>query len=187
MRKPLPLTTQNEADMLCKYMNASKGSFVELGTRWGGTSLWIAERFPERDIVSIDIKKQHEDTTFANFPNVTFIEADAGLLPTFAVSSIGLLFIDAEHKVGAVQRQIIVWSLYVEPGGFVVIHDAVKQEEPTLTSIGGVLLVHKNAEGELESGYEEIGEVAKNVLSNGWTLINKVDSSLVFQKGGGLL
>jgi hypothetical protein len=189
MGKPFPLVTINELCMFCKYMALSTGIFVEIGTRYGGTSRLIAETFPDSVVITVDITKQYEPETFAGLPNVVAIEGDSQAGPVglgLPLSLIGVLFEDAQHTPEAVQNDLILWSPYVEEGGYVIVHDAIRQYEPTLTSVGGLLLVHTNQDGVLESGYHEIGMAAKSTLSEGWTLVDQVDSCLVFQRDRGL-
>lgn len=186
MSKPIPLVSLKEICVLCKYMALSKGTFVEIGTYYGGTSSLIAGVFSERRIITIDIKKRHADETFADLKNVIFIESNSSLISDKSfldiwLNPIGVLFVDGEHTQEAVGKDIHSWSPYVEAGGFVVIHDAIVQEA-NFRSVDGSLLVHYNQNGELESGYVEIGEIAKQILSKGWTLVCSVDSSLIFRK-----
>jgi len=179
MIKALPLTTIDEICAVCKFVASSTGTFVELGTRFGGTSSLIARLFPERAVLTINIATEHGDA-FAGLDNVTFIQANSQAGP-MSTMSIGVLFVDAEHTPGAVQVDISRWSPQVEPGGFVIVHDSVLRDELSV-SVGGVQLSHKNAAGEDETGYPEIGEIAKHILSDGWTLVDTVDSALIFHK-----
>ncbi len=182
--KVLPLTTLDEICMMCKCVALSKGPFVEIGTRFGGTSSLIATLFPGRTILTINIVKQHADETFADLSNLTFVQANSrqgpGLLKR-PLKPIGVLFEDGEHTPGAVEGDLILWSPCVEIGGFVVVHDAVLQEE-LMFSVGGVQLSHQNSDGIAESGYPEIGKVAKRVLSHEFRIVAVTDSALIFQR-----
>jgi len=184
MGKPLPLITLNELCGLCKYMGMSKGGFVEIGTRFGGTSRLMAETFPERNILTVDIKKQYDETTFADLDNLAFVEADSGLGPPEWMWPIGTLFIDGRHRPDAVHKDITLWSPHVEVGGFVILHDAITQAG-IMVSIGNVKLMHKDESGQYTSGYPELGETAKRLLlsDGGWSMVECVGSCMVFQKG----
>jgi len=184
MKYPLPLTTLDEICMICKCMASSKGMFVEIGTRFGGTSSLIARTFPERAILTLDIKKQYEDEIFVNHKQFFFIEGNSQNGPEalcIPLVPIGVLFEDGEHNPPAVEKDLVKWSPYVEIGGFVVVHDAILQEELSI-SVGGVQLSHLNADGIVESGYPEIGKMAKQVLCDEFRIVAEADSCLVFQR-----
>jgi len=162
-------------------------TIVELGVRTGESTkaLILGLRdsigrgpWEPRNLFSVDINeapeellnfmKEHDPEGFWSFYQTNSIEFAKNWfiegMSRAASTSIDLLMIDADHSYGASRADLLNFSQYVTPGGFVVMHDAlafptgvgrtvdeVKWPKMTLPWSNGLTLIRRPVDN-----YEEI-------------------------------
>jgi len=116
-----------EAALLYKYSKLKKDShFLEIGRKFGGSTVVMASAIDGGHITSIDIvaHKQAIDNTESFKDKITFITSNSKHVKW--VQPLGLLFIDGDHNPVSVKGDVKRFSSSVEQGGYMAFHDATK-------------------------------------------------------------
>jgi precorrin-6B methylase 2 len=129
--------------LLSKYLDLTRGDYLEIGSMCGIIAMSFAEKYPHRQFVCVDkfcsghgtiagekeifLQNLHEH----NLSNVTLFEGDSlAVVPTLA-PSFEMIFIDANHAYDYVLGDAINSWRVLLPGGFVAFHDYEYVEETT--------------------------------------------------------
>lgn len=122
----------DEAALLWKAVRATAGPMLEIGSRFGGsTVLMLAAGGELRDLVSIDTAPEHapESRWFFERQEVserlTLLQQDSKI--RLAGQRFGLIFIDGDHSYEGVKGDVEAHWPNVIPGGLVAFHDAYDQ------------------------------------------------------------
>ena len=117
----------DEAALLWRSIKQTKGTVVEIGSYFGGTTALILMALRgERKLCSIDIDPCHNPKLSEYMDKCKqqgvfeMLISDSGTTP---VENIGMLFIDGDHSYEGVARDILCHWSNVEIGGLVLFHD----------------------------------------------------------------
>lgn len=111
---------------------------VEIGTKYGGTTYFLASLLPESTIYTIDLPRTNPESIGlvkarnmwmdALFPyRVHFVAEDSKVVaPLF--KNIDFLFIDGDHTYEGVKSDFELYKDGVKPGGLIAFHDIVDSE-----------------------------------------------------------
>ncbi len=125
----------DEAALLWSAVKRSEGSILEIGRRFGGTTVLLCKASNGRKVTSIDNKPEHHNEVdiyfkeyMQNHPkSLELLIADSRI--PLSNRSFGLLFIDGDHSYEGVKSDTIAhWSSLMPISGkpaLAVFHDAV--------------------------------------------------------------
>jgi predicted O-methyltransferase YrrM len=125
------MMTDDEVLLLKKIIGGlSKDSIIlEIGTAWGGSAKAMAESNPLVKIFTIDL---FEDNTkmytevsnnLSEFSNITVMCGNAMRDFSDWNTDIDVYFEDAAHKDPSLVTNLIRWTSFLKPGGFLLMHD----------------------------------------------------------------
>ena len=128
--------------VLSEYVS-KKGSLLEIGVQYGGSSLLWQELLPNFNFCFVDIEDKIDQSikNKLNYSRSTFLERDAYSLDTFneLKNSFGLFDIiidDGPHTIQSQKTCIELYLNLLKPGGILIIEDIQKFEEiDTLLSL----------------------------------------------------
>lgn len=154
----------NEAALLYKYVKRTHGDIVEIGRKYGGSAVLIAAAMNDgQTIHSIDIVNHPEvESTLKKAgkeiaDKIRLINGSSVALAANWAKELSLVFVDGDHSIEAVRRDVYEWGKFVEPNGYMVLHDI------------------RNANLGLELVVDDMKE-------NGWREIDCAGSLVVLQK-----
>ena len=114
------------------------GIFIDIGTYKGASAMMMHKADPSRIIVTLDNYTEGTDAkTGKGKPptpqqvannldshNIWIVKSESSCIPNWLYpSSLGLVFIDADHHGDAVRRDILAWRDHVTPGGIMAFDD----------------------------------------------------------------
>jgi len=130
--------------LLSKYLDMTRGDYLEIGSMCGIIVMSFAERYPDRQFVCVDkFCDGHatiggERETFLQnlndhkLKNVTLLEGDSLEIVPKISQKFEIVFVDANHAYDYVLGDANnAWRL-VLPGGFIAFHDYGYVDETTL-------------------------------------------------------
>lgn len=154
----------DEASMLYKYVKKTKGNVVEIGRKYGGSAILIASAMDgDRKLHSIDIvsypqlQQNLDKTSQETVDRIDVIVGESTEIAKQWTEEVSLVFVDGDHAYDSVQNDVNSWGKFVEPGGFMALHDVRD------TFLG------------LEPIIDELKE-------NGWEEVDCVDTLIVLKK-----
>ena len=119
-----------DAQWIQKFVSDTKLPYVEIGTRYGGSSLFARIANKDIDIYTIDPKP---DWSCWNIdPKEIGINSIVGYSLDVAKTwdkPIGVLFIDGYHIGTAAKDDYYAWEKFVVKGGVILIHDYSFQDK----------------------------------------------------------
>lgn len=130
----------DEAAMLYKYCRLCSGDVVELG-RWDAGSTIIMAAATQKIIYSIDIrkriavKKSLNSLPFSYRNRIELIHGDSSTVGKNWTIPISLVFIDGDHTLSGVRKDIITWQDHILPGGYMLLHDVMEYGESKIDKI----------------------------------------------------
>lgn len=123
----------NEAALLWRAVRASRGAILEIGRRYGGSTVVLIEASGGRPITSIDLAPAHNpacDEVFRSAENLRLVVGDSR--KRIEAASFGFAFIDGDHTYDGVKGDLRAhWrSLHAISGipPTAVFHDAVPND-----------------------------------------------------------
>jgi predicted O-methyltransferase YrrM len=105
---------------------APDGTAVELGALCGSSFIaWSAARVGRGPVVAVDNKDRAElKENLAKLPYaVEIVVADSWAAAERVPGEVAFLFIDADHGIDGIPKDMVAWLPKVMPGGIVVFHD----------------------------------------------------------------
>jgi Methyltransferase domain len=126
----------DEAALLWKAVQATRGNILEVGRNFGGSTVLLAAAAPTRQIYSID-NRSHEDRACKNYLTRSNNEGRVHLLVTDSRKTLpgldfGLLFIDGDHSFEGVLADVVAhWNSLQASGDRIALaafHDAVPND-----------------------------------------------------------
>ena len=156
-----------EAALLYKMVKKSQGDIIEIGRRYGGSTVLLASAAAEGQTVhSIDIerhdfvKKCFRPCPQSVLSKIKLIDAKSHIIgQKWKGPRVGLVFVDGDHRYKGVKRDIRAWCPKVEIGGYAVFHDVRDKRR--------------------EWGLEPLIKALKQC---GWKEVDCADSMVVMQK-----
>jgi hypothetical protein len=143
---------QDAFDLLIEYAKMAKGDIVELGTYRGGSTEAMALVAPNITVWSIDI---YTDDTVPQLPeynpvwlyhkimknlgNVILIIGETDIIGINWKLPIAILYIDANHDFDPMWCTFRVWSRFVVPDGYVIIHDYCEEHKGVYDMVNDLL------------------------------------------------
>lgn len=141
----IPYEIENFVDIIKSKVKITGGIILEIGTKYGGTTHFLAEHFPKAKIISIDLpRKSPFNETVKNRnrwfkayfgDRVEFLVADSQKEETRnivlnIVNNYGIdcLFIDGDHTYEGVKQDFINWLPAMVSGSIIGFHDIVDSE-----------------------------------------------------------
>ncbi len=128
-------------DHLPYLYGESHGLVVELGTRGGVSTAALLAGVEDHGglLISVDINpmcaetfKGHKQWIFKNKDSSHPLAPDE--IFDYEPSLIDLLFIDTNHTYLQLKTELDVWSVYVKPGGKIILHDVLAFPEMGLAA-----------------------------------------------------
>lgn len=124
----------DEAALLWKAVQKTKGNILEIGRRHGGGTclLLAASSQTQREVTSIDISPKHHPAANSFFnrednrKRVSLLEGDSRV--SLEKYKCDLVFIDGDHSYEGVKADILAHWPSIEVGGVIVFHDSVPNE-----------------------------------------------------------
>ncbi len=169
----------DEAALLWKAVQATRGPILEIGRFHGGTTVLLVAAGAGRCVVSLDIAPKHHpecekffDEVHASSPGIlSLLVKDSGVpLPG---QSFGMLFIDGDHTYDGVKRDTIAHWPALHPfdgrAALAVYHDAVPNDG----------LLHRNLPNHCEGVQQLCKELVDLQCAR---VIGSAGSSLVLEK-----
>lgn len=129
-----------EGALLYKYCKKKKDSnILEIGRKYGGSTVIMASALDDGKLYSIDIKKQPGmvKTISSIRDKVQLINANSKTIEWH--TPIGLLFIDGDHSYKGVKNDVDKFTPYVESGGYVIFHDVVGKKSILSPIVSGLV------------------------------------------------
>ena len=122
-----------EAGALFDIAQKSPGDILEIGTMIGGSAILLAAAAPDNcKVYSVDIISCQERKAFTSLKNyvtstllnnIEFIIGKSVEVAQKWEKELGLVFIDGNHTVMSIAKDIDAWRSRVMTGGFLVFHD----------------------------------------------------------------
>ena len=129
--------------LLSKYVDLTRGDYLEIGSMCGIIAGGFAKKYPQRRFVCVDFFEAGHATIAGdkdiflrnvrehNLTNVTLLEGDSAKVVPTLKQGFDIAFIDANHAYNYVLADALnCWRL-VNPGGFLAFHDYECVEETT--------------------------------------------------------
>jgi len=145
-----------EGALLYKYSKIKcNGVLLEIGRKFGGSTSLIAASLENGKLYSIDIcyRPEVEENIKPWKDKITLINKDSQKVKW--KKALDLLFIDGDHTLIGIKKDIKRYIPFVRRGGYVIFHDV------------GRLGIHKSI---------------KDLLKNGWDKVSQVDSMAVLER-----
>ena len=146
-----------EGALLYKYCKkVSSGVLVEIGRKYGGSTVLMSSSLVQGHLYSIDIV-EHQcvyEYTKSYKDKITFITGDSKMVEWDI--PIDLIFIDGDHSYEGVKNDIKKFTPHIKKNGYVIFHDVVGKK-----SI--------------------LQPLIDKLLKKGWVDIDKIDSMLILQ------
>jgi predicted O-methyltransferase YrrM len=116
----------DEAALLWRAVRETTGDILEIGSRWGGSTILLAAS--GRKVVTIDIDPYWSDQV-KNVLNgrVELIVGDSATVDLKG-RTFGLALIDGEHSLWGVAGDVRNHWKNIKPGGLVAFHDALPND-----------------------------------------------------------
>ena len=139
-------------------------NFVEIGRKFGGSTVLIASTMTQRcTLWSIDIKRQpqvEENLKRISYRgHINLIDEDSKkVAKKWNHGPVQFLLIDGDHSFKGVSTDIKYWTPHVAKGGFVMFHDVIGKKH-------------------------ELQPLIDNLLQNGWVEFDRADSALCLKNG----
>jgi cephalosporin hydroxylase len=112
--------------------------FIETGSGFGGSALFIATCFPEIKVISIDIQREGARPSFTH-PRISFLKGgslDVAILEEVRKQVDGkkvMVLLDSDHSAKNVLEELEGYSKFVSLGCYLVIHDTNIGDNPVRT------------------------------------------------------
>ena len=144
LQKPEILMSEDEIKCLAGYAAKTKKIAVEIGTYKGGSAAVISKALPDKaKLFTIDpyipdskIPSFHGHVLIAylnvlkygNIRKVNFLRDISSNAAKSLTEPIDLLLIDGSHHYEDVKNDFIIWSKFVQPGGYILFHDSNRKD-----------------------------------------------------------
>ena len=126
----------NEAKILYEVVQDSSGNVLEIGRRFGGSTVLLSVAAKERLVVSVDKSPAHKAVCEKYFqqcsPGLQLLIQDSRVS---LETSFGCVLIDGDHSLEGVLTDTLVHWPNIEKEGIVVYHDAVPGEFGTYEAV----------------------------------------------------
>jgi len=170
----------DEASLVYKLGLISSGDIVEIGTKYGGTSIILAAALHERKeekfkVYSIDIinrlKTKPGIKVNKLMPKVLKEQLSFIVSPSLNIANkwktpIGFAFFDGAHTPKALTQDLLAWTPCIINNGYVAIHDAA---------------TYKTRRQKKHLGTRRFKEICNKLLSK-WKYCGQVQSILYYQR-----
>jgi predicted O-methyltransferase YrrM len=164
-----------EYALLAKYVDLTRGNYLEIGSMCGIIAMSLAEKYPNRHFTCVDAFEAGHGTiagekqTFLrnlrdhNLNNVELVEGDSlKIVPTLP-GPFDVIFIDGNHSYEYVFGDALnCWRL-LAPNGFIVFHDYGCVEETT-EAVNQFL---KDTGGQAVEKVSSVAVICKSVDASG--------------------
>lgn len=170
------LITKEEAEMLSEYASKTRGDIVEIGTYRGGATQILAKANPDVTIWTVenynDSSALHPKEILKQVgKNAILLSADSAALGEIWQRDIGFLWIDGDHSLKGIKRDL-VWLKWVVVGGMIVLHDAYRNK-PYKTLLGREMSVRITGVSKILPSLRQRDDMEE---------VGSVDTCAIFQK-----
>ncbi len=148
-----------EGALLYKYCKKKcDGVLLEIGRKYGGSTVIMAASLDQGSLYSIDIvmHKQVKENIRPYKDKIHLITGNSKEIEWN--TKLDLVFVDGDHSFVGVKRDVEKFTPFINLGGYVVFHDVIGKKS-------------------------ELRPVITKLLKNGWAKMENADSMLVLQKG----
>lgn len=129
-----------EGALLYKYCKKKRnGILLEIGRKYGGSTVLMASSLCDGSLYSIDIKMHNVVSDHIGLfkDKVHLITGDSKIIQW--KMPVDLLFIDGDHSYQGVKNDVNKFTPHITAGGYVIFHDVVGKKSVLQPIISGLL------------------------------------------------